>query len=110
VELIRIGERGDLVEQLAAELAARGIANAAVVSIVGAVRSATLQTMVAADPKTPSVTEVRNAEVAGVGEVVDGVPNLHVTLGVEGGRAFAGHLSAATVGGWAFVNVYVIPA
>lgn len=108
MEVIRIGERGDLVEQLAAELKTRGIENAAVVSIVGAVRFATLQTMVAGDPKTPSVTEVRNAEMSGVGEIVDGVPNLHVTLGTEGGQAHAGHLNSATVGGWAFVNVYLI--
>lgn len=108
MEVIKIGERGDLIEQLTAELETRGIANAAVVSIVGAVKSATLQAMVTADPKTPSMTEVRNAEVSGIGEVENGIPNLHVTLGVEGGRAYAGHLSAATVGGWAFVNVYLI--
>lgn len=108
MEVIKLGERGDLIEQLTAELKTRGIVNAAIVSIVGAVRAATLQTMVTADPKTPSVTEIRNAEVSGIGEVEDGVPNLHVTLGAEGGQAYAGHLSAATVGGWATVNVYLI--
>ncbi len=109
MEVIRVGERGDLVKQLAAELKARGIANAAVVSVVGAVRTATLATMKTGDPKVRILSEHRNAEVSGIGEVEDGVPNLHVTLGMEGGQAFAGHLHAATVGGWAFVNVYLLP-
>lgn len=107
MELIRISERGELIEQLIEQLKTRGIDNAAVVSIVGAVKTATLSTMQADDPKTPVLSEHKHAEVSGNGEIEDGVPNLHVTLGLEGGQAFSGHLQAATVGGPYFVNVYL---
>lgn len=106
--ILKIVERGELIEQLTAQLKARGIENAAVVSIVGAVRTATLATMKADDPKTTVLSEHRFAEVSGVGEIEDGEPNLHVTLGLEGGQAFSGHLQAAEVGGPFFVAVYVI--
>lgn len=65
--------------------------------------------MKAEDPKVTIASSYRNAEVAGVGEIVDAIPNLHVTLGLEDGAAYAGHLQSATVGGWSYVNIYVIP-
>jgi len=36
-------------------------------------------------------------------------PNLHVSLGLEGGQAFSGHLHSAGIGGPYFVNVYLVP-
>jgi predicted DNA-binding protein with PD1-like motif len=107
IVVLHITERGEFIEQLTEQLKERGIANAAVVSIVGAVRAATLATMKADGPKTSVHSEHKFAELSGVGEVENGQPNLHVTLGLEGGQAFSGHLHAATVGGPYFVNVYV---
>jgi hypothetical protein len=107
VIVLRIAERGEFIEQLTDQLKQRGITDAAVVSIVGAVRVATLATMKADDPKTTIYSEHKFAEVSGVGEIEHGAPNLHVTLGLEGGQAFSGHLQSATVGRPYFVNVYL---
>ncbi len=109
VVVIKLRERGELIKQLAETLSGRGITNAAVVSIVGAVRTAVLATMQADDPKTTVLSEHRFAELSGVGEIEDGVPNLHVSLGLEGGEAFSGHLHSAGIGGPYFVNVYLVP-
>jgi len=109
LEVAKLRERGELVEQFTDWCKDAGITDAAVVSIVGAVRTATLATMKADDPKTTVYSEHKLAEVSGVGEVEDGVPNLHVTLGLEGGATFSGHLHAATIGGPYFVNVYLEP-
>ncbi len=106
--VIKLVERGDLIELLTQKLKEHGVIDAAVVSIVGAVRTATLATMQADDPRTTVLSEHRLAEVSGVGEIEHGVPNLHVTLGLEGGQAFSGHLHAATIGGPYFVNVYLL--
>lgn len=107
MDVIKVGDKGDAIEQLTELLRERGITNAAVVSIVGAVKSATLATMKTDEPRVQILSEHRNAEVSGVGEIEDGVPNLHVTLGLEGGQAYAGHLHAAEVGGWSFLNIYL---
>jgi predicted DNA-binding protein with PD1-like motif len=108
--VIKLAERGDLIEVLTEKLKEHGITDAAVVSIVGAVRTATLATMRSDDPKTTVLSEHRLAEVSGVGEIERGVPNLHVTLGLEGGQAFSGHLQAAAIGGPYTVNIYLLPA
>ncbi|HEY5990024.1 MAG TPA: DUF296 domain-containing protein [Streptosporangiaceae bacterium] len=107
--VIKLADRGELIGQLVDKLKQQGITDAAVVSVVGAVRSATLATMRADDPKTMVLSEHSYAEVSGVGEIEHGVPNLHVTLGLERGQAFSGHLHAARIGGPYFVNVYLLP-
>ncbi|WP_441247977.1 PCC domain-containing protein [Kitasatospora sp. McL0602] len=109
MELIEITAKGDMIEALTAEAEARGISNAAVESVVGAVRLFTLSNMKADNPREPVLTSGRLAELSGNGEIVGGVPNIHVTCGLDGGTALSGHLAAAEVGGPYFVNVYVIP-
>jgi uncharacterized protein len=108
MELITLDQRGEMIEALTAAVAERGIGNAAVVSVVGAVRAFTVSTMKDDNPREAVLTTGRFAEVAGNGEILDGVPNLHVTCGVEGGVALSGHLHSAEVGGPYFVNVYLI--
>ena len=108
MEMIRLADRGDMVEALAAQEAARGIRNAAVVSVVGAVRTFTLSTMNADKPSQSVLTSGRLAELSGNGEIVDGVPNIHVTCGLDGGQALSGHLAAAEVGGPYAVHVYLL--
>ncbi|WP_042426389.1 PCC domain-containing protein [Streptacidiphilus anmyonensis] len=108
MELISLSARGDLIEALTAEAEARGIKDAAVVSVVGAVRSFTLATMDAGKPRETVHTSGRYAELSGNGEIVDGAPNVHVTCGLDGGRALSGHLESAEIGGPFFVNVYVV--
>ncbi|WTW94557.1 DUF296 domain-containing protein [Streptomycetaceae bacterium NBC_01309] len=109
MELIRLTQRGDLVERLTREAAERGIRNGAVVSVVGAVRGFTLSTMKTRNPREQVLTSGKLAELSGSGEILDGVPNLHVTCGVEGGQGPSGRLHAAEVGGPYFVHVYGIP-
>ncbi|MEV7021845.1 DUF296 domain-containing protein [Kitasatospora sp. NPDC093558] len=110
MELISLTAKGDLIEALTAEAAARGIQDAAVVSVVGAVRSFTLANMNAQTPRETVLTTGRYAELSGNGEIIDGVVNIHVTCGIAGGTALSGHLNAAEIGGPFFVNVYVIRA
>ncbi|WP_327068198.1 PCC domain-containing protein [Kitasatospora sp. NBC_01302] len=107
MELIILGDKGDAIEALTAIAKERGITNAAVVSVVGAARSFTVANMKADNPREAVLTSGRLAEVAGNGEIRDGVPNIHVTCGLEGGQAVAGHLNAAAVGGPYSLHVYV---
>lgn len=100
---------GPLVKTLAAHLADLGITDAAIVSLIGAVESFTISTMPEDDPSRDIVTTYdMPAEMHGAGEVVGGVPHLHVTMAVVGDRGLAGHLHEATVGHW-FARVYVQP-
>ena len=108
MELITLGDKGDMVQALADIAVQRGIKNAAVVSVVGAVRSFVLSNMKADNPREAVLTSGRLAELSGNGEILDGVPNLHVTCGLDGGQAMSGHLHAAEVGGPYTVNVYVL--
>ncbi|MFC1432774.1 PCC domain-containing protein [Streptacidiphilus sp. N1-3] len=107
MELISVRDKGDMIEALTRIAEQQGIKDAAVVSVVGAVRTFTLSTMKADNPREAVLTSGRLAELSGNGEITDGVPNLHVTCGLEGGQALAGHLYAAEVGGPYFVNVYL---
>nr|WP_237419097.1 DUF296 domain-containing protein [Kitasatospora sp. SID7827] len=105
--MIILGDDGDAIEALAAIAGERGITDAAVVSLVGAARSFTVSTMNADRPWEKVHTAGRLAEVAGNGEIRDGVPNIHVTCGLEGGRALSGHLETAEVGGPYTLHVYL---
>jgi predicted DNA-binding protein with PD1-like motif len=97
-----------MIEALTAEAAARGISNAAGVSVVGAVRSFTLATMNADTPRETVYTFGTHAQLSGNGEILDGVPNIHLTCGLQGGQALSGHLEAADLGGPFYVNAYVV--
>jgi predicted DNA-binding protein with PD1-like motif len=61
------------------------------------------------DPKTDVTTEFdMPGEISGVGEVIKGWVNIHVTVGVEGGTAYSGHLASARIETH-FVRVFVEP-
>ncbi|TDV53913.1 PCC domain-containing protein [Actinophytocola oryzae] len=99
---------GELVQSLTDQLADLGVRRGAIVSLIGGVDSFTVSTMPADDATKDNVTEYDlPGEMIGTGEVVDGVPHVHVVMGVEGDRAVAGHLHAAQVGTW-FARVYVV--
>ena len=104
---VRDAELMKAIQERAAEL---GVINGAVVSLIGAVDSFTVSTMPAADAHKDIVTSYDvPAEMNGTGEIVDGVPHLHVNMAVEGDRAVSGHLHSAEVGTW-FARVYLLPA
>lgn len=100
----------ELVEELARQAAEAEITDAAVVTIIGAVDSFTIATMPADDPNVHTFTDYTlPGEITGaVGDLRDGKVHLHLTLGLEGDRAVAGHLEQAWIGNW-FARVYLLP-
>ena len=103
---VREGELLDAIEQSAKE---RGIADAAIVTLIGAVDSFTLSTMAAADATKDIITDYDlPAEMTATGEIVGGKPHIHAVMAVEGDRAISGHLHKAQIGTW-FARAYVLP-
>ena len=103
---IRDGELLDSIEQSARE---RGITNAAIVTLIGAVDSFRISTMPADDATKDIITDYDlPAEMSGTGDVVEGKVHIHATMAVEGDRAISGHLHRAQIGTW-FARVYLLP-
>jgi predicted DNA-binding protein with PD1-like motif len=103
---VRDGELLDAIEQSAKE---RGVTDAAIVTLIGAVDSFTISTMPAADASKDIITNYDlPAEMSGTGDVVGGRVHIHATMAVEGDRAISGHLHRAQVGTW-FARVYLLP-
>jgi len=99
---------GELMSSLAQQAAELGIANGAIVSLVGAVDAFTVSTMPAGDPSKDVLTDYElPAEMSGTGEIVDGTVHVHAVMAVEGDRAISGHLHRAHVGAW-FARAYVL--
>lgn len=102
--------RGELVQALTDLLERNEIRDGAIATLIGAVGRCTYTTMQPGDVTHDIQRVITNpAELSGCGEVVDGIPHLHVVLGAGGGQAFAGHLIRAHVAQPYFVNAYVIP-
>jgi uncharacterized protein len=102
---VRDGELLAAIEQSATE---RGIASAAIVTLIGAVDSFTLSTMPADDATKDVLTDYElPAEMTATGEIVDGRPHIHAVMAVEGDRAISGHLHKARIGTW-FARAYLL--
>ena len=98
---------GELIETLQRELAERGISDAAIVSLIGAVDAFTVSTMPASDATKDVLTDYElPAEMSGTGEIINGAVHVHAVMAVEGDRAISGHLHRASVGTW-FARAYV---
>lgn len=103
---IRDGELLSAIEHAARE---KGVASAAIVTLIGAVDSFTISTMPAGDATRDTVTDYGlPAEMTATGEIVDGKPHIHAVMAVEGDRGIAGHLHRAQIGTW-FARAYVTP-
>jgi len=103
---VREGELLDAIEQSARE---RGIADAAIVTLIGAADSFTLSTMPADDATKDVITDYDlPAEMTATGEIVDGKPHVHAVMAVEGDRAISGHLHRAQIGTH-FARAYLLP-
>src|SRR3712207_5049036 len=93
----------EVMESLSRQLKQQGIANGAVVSLIGAVDACCISNMPKGDASQDILTEYDQPfELAGTGELKDGVLHLHVILGREGDVALAGHLH------WARVNTFFV--
>jgi uncharacterized protein len=109
MKLLAVEPGEEVVETLQRRAAEQGIPNAAIVSLNGAVDSATISNMPAHDAKSDIITEYQQPlELSGTGEITDGKVHIHVCLGREGDHALAGHLHRATVETF-FVHAYVLP-
>lgn len=100
---------GELVEELTRELAGRGIGDAGI-TLIGGVDAFRISNMAASDAlKDIETTYDQPGELTGTGEWRPGEGgglHLHVTCGIEGDAAVAGHLHAAQVETF-FVHAYV---
>src|SRR5262245_43139893 len=96
---VKAGE--EVVETIARDVAARGVRNAAIVSLVGAVDYCKLSNMPAHDAASDILTEYKQPlEMSGTGEIADGKPHVHCVVSGAGNVAVGGHLHAAIVGSW----------
>ncbi len=103
---VREGELIGALERAAAEAQ---IADAAIVTLIGAVDSFTVSTMPAGDATKDILTDYHApAEMTATGEIVNGKVHIHAVMAVEGDRAITGHLHRAEVGTW-FARAYVMP-
>ena len=108
MQVFTVSPGDEVMDSLTRQLAANGITDGAVVSLIGAVDAATISNMPADDASKDIITEYAQPfELNGTGEIKNGSLHLHVTLGREGDAALAGHLHRATVATF-FVNAYVI--
>ena len=102
---VRDGELLATIEQSARE---QGIANAAIVTLIGAVDSFTLSTMPADDATKDVITDYElPAEMTATGEIINGRPHIHAVMAVEGDQAISGHLHKAQIGTW-FARAYLL--
>ena len=99
----------ELMETMAKEVKRLDIANGAIVSLIGAVASFTLSTMLKQDATEDIITDYSlPAEMTGTGEITNGTVHVHAVMAVEGDQAVAGHLHRAEIGTF-FARAYVIP-
>ena len=99
----------ELMEAVAKEAKRRDIADGAIVSLIGAVDSFTISTMLKHDATEDVITDYSlPAEMTGTGEIINGTVHIHAVMAVEGDQAVAGHLHRAEIGTF-FARAYVIP-
>ncbi len=98
----------ELLAGITTEAQRRGIANGAIVSLIGAADRFTISTMPKDDPLKDIVTDYDcPAEFTGTGEIINGVVHIHAVMAIHGDRGISGHLHKATIGAW-FARAYVI--
>lgn len=99
----------EVIETVTAELARLGVADAAIVSVIGAVDEYCISNMPRDDATKDLLTEFSEpSELSGTGEVTDGRVHIHCVLGREDNSTLSGHLHWAKPREW-FVHVYVAP-
>ncbi|HEX3812162.1 MAG TPA: DUF296 domain-containing protein [Mycobacteriales bacterium] len=107
--LLTVSQGQEVVAELGRQLRERGVLNAAVASLIGAVDTCAISNMDAGDALKDIVTEYEQPfELSGTGEVVDGELHLHVVLGKQFNAVLSGHLHSAEVRNF-FVRAYVLP-
>ena len=101
---------GELLEELKAAAKDAGIADAAIVSLIGAIDDFTISSMPLNDAtRDQPLSYAMPAVMTGTGEIVGGKPHLHVVMAVQGNKALAGHLRRAEIRTHS-VRIYLLPA
>jgi predicted DNA-binding protein with PD1-like motif len=109
VHVIEVME-GELLEELKAAAKDAGIADAAIVSLIGAIDDFTISSMPLNDAtRDQPLSYAMPAVMTGTGEIVGGKPHLHVVMAVQGNKALAGHLRRAEIRTHS-VRIYLLPA
>jgi predicted DNA-binding protein with PD1-like motif len=107
--VVEVAAGEELLEAIAAQAKSRGVTDAAIVSLIGAVEGCAVSTMARDDPLTDRVVEYEQPlELSGTGEIRDGVVHVHVVAGAEGNRSICGHLHRARVKTF-FARAYCLP-
>ena len=105
---IRVEKGQEVMATLTEECKKRDIKNAAIVTLFGAVDECCISTMPKEDAMSDILTEYKEPlELSGTGEIADGKPHVHCTLGRQGDIAITGHLHWGKVQCW-FINAYLI--
>jgi predicted DNA-binding protein with PD1-like motif len=108
VFVVSVGKGQEVIETITRDAEMRGVQNAAIVSLIGAVQECRVSVMPKGDPLDDIVTTYGQPfEMTGTGEIVDGKVHIHAVMGGEDGPV-AGHLHWAKVQDW-FVHAYVMP-
>ena len=106
---IKIEPGQEVIEKIHEECALRGIRDAAIVSIIGAVDSCRIHNMKRDDPMAPVKNDYHeHFEMSGSGEITNGKAHIHCVMSREGEVTAAGHLHWARVEHW-FVLVFIAP-
>jgi predicted DNA-binding protein with PD1-like motif len=108
VFVVSVAKGEEVVSTIAKVVSARGVTDAAIVSLIGAVQGSTISVMPRDDASKDILTEYPEPfEISGTGEVHNGKVHVHVVAGGEGGTV-SGHLHEAFVDTW-FVRAYIEP-
>ena len=106
---IEVHSGQEVIETITKFIQKEGITDAAIVSVIGALDTFKLSTMPKNNAKEVIEKEYHEpVELSGNGEIAEGKPHLHVTLGRADQTALHGHLEWGKVKEW-FVNVYILP-
>jgi hypothetical protein len=105
--MVDIPGGSDVIDYLTARLQKLGITTGAIVALIGALDRCESSVM---NRNGADVVLHHNnpSELQGTGEIVNGVPHIHVTLGLQTG-GWSGHLLTSVVSETYFVHAYIIP-
>jgi len=108
VFVVSVAKGQEVIDTINRNTQERGITNAAIVSVIGAVEECCVSVMPKGDPLDDILTTYQQPfEMTGTGEIRDGKVHIHAVMGGEDGTV-AGHLHWAKVDHW-FVNAYILP-
>jgi len=106
---IRVEPGEEVLKVLTSGIQARGINEAAIVALIGAVDEFCISNMPKDNALKDIITEYSQpAELSGTGAISGGKVHLHVVLGQEDHSTLSGHLHWAKVNSW-FVEAFIVP-